>query len=95
LHLGGLEHPGNHEDVDPGSCGIVCNGAQVRPHHRGHPLVDPPRLVQPQGVDVDPLQEIRPALGASECGRADESVTHLVRVTRPFSRMTRWSHSLR
>jgi hypothetical protein len=63
MHIGRVKDPGNQQHIDTGLSGMIGHRAYIRLHHCLRPLIDPPRPVEPEGVNVDPLNEIRPGLG--------------------------------
>ncbi len=58
-----MKDPGNQQNIDTSLSRMIGHRAYIRVHHCFRPLIDPPRPVEPEGVNVDPLNEIRASLG--------------------------------
>jgi len=58
-----MKDPGNQQNIDTSLSRMIGHRAYIRVHHCFRPLIDPPRPMEPEGVNVDPLNEIRASLG--------------------------------
>jgi hypothetical protein len=58
-----MKDPGNQQNIDTSLSRMIGHRAYIRLHHCFRPLIDPPRPMEPEGVNVDPLNEIRASLG--------------------------------
>jgi len=63
VHIHRMKDPGDQQNIDAGLRRMIGHRAYIRLHHCFRPLIDPPRPVEPEGVNVDPLNEARPGLG--------------------------------
>jgi hypothetical protein len=57
-----MKDPGNQQNIDTSLSRMIGHRAYIRLHHCFRPLIDPPRPMEPEGVNVDPLNEIRASL---------------------------------
>jgi hypothetical protein len=58
-----MKDPGNQQNIDTSLSRMIGHRAYIRLHHCFRPLIDPPRPMEPESVNVDPLNEIRASLG--------------------------------
>jgi hypothetical protein len=58
-----MKDPGNQQNIDTSLSRMIGHRAYIRLHHCFRPVIDPPRPMEPEGVNVDPLNEIRASLG--------------------------------
>lgn len=63
MHIRRMKDPGDQQNIDTSVSRMIGHRAYIRVHHCFRPLIDPPRPMEPEGVNVDPLNEIRPGLG--------------------------------
>jgi hypothetical protein len=62
MHIRRMKDPGNQQNIDTSLSRMIGHRAYIRFHHCFRPLIDPPRPMEPEGVNVDPLNEIRASL---------------------------------